>query len=155
MANCSSLASRSLRPRSRSIGLSVAGHRLKPGAPSSKITPKSSLLSISLLSLRRQAAALRIEETPIAPRSPWQNPYAERVIGSIRRECLDHLIVLGERRLRRVLSSYTDNYNGTRTHLSLDKDAPEGRPTHPRKPGRVTERKRVGGLHHEHLRIAA
>jgi transposase InsO family protein len=104
---------------------------------------------------RRQAAALRIEETPIAPRSPWQNPYAERVIGSIRRECLDHLIVLGERHLRRVLSSYTDYYNGTRTHLSLDKDAPEGRPTHPRKQGRVTERKRVGGLHHEYLRIAA
>jgi transposase InsO family protein len=104
---------------------------------------------------RRQAAALGIEEILIAPRSPWQNPYAERVIGSIRRECLDHVITFGERHLKRILSSYVDYYNGTRTHLSLYKDAPEGRPTQPPERGRIIARKRVGGLHHEYLRIAA
>jgi putative transposase len=104
---------------------------------------------------RRQAAALRIEEILIAPRSPWQNPYAERVIGSIRRECMNHLVVLGERHLRQVLSSYVGYYNGTRTHLSLDKDAPEGRTTQHPERGKVIARKRVGGLHHEYLRMAA
>ncbi len=63
----------------------------------------------------------------LAPRSPWQNAYAERVIGSIRRECLDHVVVIGERHLREILSKYVDYYNGTRTHLSLAKDAPEPR----------------------------
>jgi transposase InsO family protein len=104
---------------------------------------------------RRQAAALGIEEILIAPRSPWQNPYAERVIGSIRRECLDHVITFGERHLKRILSSYVDYYNGTRTHLSLYKDAPEGRRTQPPERGKIIARKRVGGLHHEYLRIAA
>ena len=103
----------------------------------------------------RQARALRIEEVPTAPQSPWQNPYAERVIGSIRRECLDHMIVLGEGHLRRILSSYADYYNGTRTHLSLYKDSPDGRPRQLPGQGRVVERDRVGGLHHEYLRIAA
>ena len=104
---------------------------------------------------RRQAAALQIKEVPTAPRSPWQNPYAERVIGSIRRECLDHVIVLGENHLKRILSSYVRYYNGTRTHLSLYKDAQEGRLTQPPGPGRVIEVKRVGGLHHEYVRMAA
>lgn len=104
---------------------------------------------------RRQAAALQIEEVPTAPRSPWQNPYAERVIGSIRRECLDHVIGLGENHLKRILSSYVRNYNGTRTHLSLYKDAPEGRLTQPPEQGKVAELERVGGLHHEYVRIAA
>ena len=64
---------------------------------------------------------------PDAPRSPWQNAYAERLIGSIRRECLDHIVVFGERHLRHVLLSYMDYYNGTRTHLALNKDAPKSR----------------------------
>ena len=72
---------------------------------------------------RLQVSALGIEEVVTAARSPWQNPYAERVIGSIRRECIDHLIVLGERHLRTIVSEYTDYYNKTRTHLSLDNDA--------------------------------
>jgi len=76
---------------------------------------------------RRQAAALMIKEVMTAARSPWQNPYAERVIGSIRRECLDHMIILSERHLKRVLSSYLAYYHGARTHLALAKDAPEGR----------------------------
>ena len=103
----------------------------------------------------RQARALRIKQTPTAPQSPWQNPYAERVIGSIRRECLDHTIILGERHLKRILSSYADYYNGTRTHLSLDKDAPQRRPTQPPELKSVVELKRVGGLHHEYVRMAA
>src|SRR5439155_11625722 len=69
----------------------------------------------------RQAKALDIREAVIAPRSPWQNAYAERVIGSIRRECLDHVVVIGERHLLGILSKYADYYNGTRTHLSLAK----------------------------------
>jgi transposase InsO family protein len=79
----------------------------------------------------RQTAALGIKEVTTAPRSPWQNPYAERVIGSIRRECLDHMIILGERHLKRILSSYLDYYHSARTHLSLEKDAPDGRVVQP------------------------
>jgi len=103
----------------------------------------------------RQAATLDIREVVIAPRSPWQNAYAERVIGSIRRECLDHIVVIGERHLRGILSTYVDYYNETRTHLSLAKDAPEPRSVQPPRQGRVVELPRVGGLHHEYLRRAA
>jgi transposase InsO family protein len=103
----------------------------------------------------RQARALRIKQAPTAPQSPWQNPYAERVIGSIRRHCLDHVIVLGERHLKRILSSYVDYYNGTRTHLCIYKDAPDGPPAQPPEQGRVVELNRVGGLHHEYVRMAA
>ena len=104
---------------------------------------------------RRQVTALKIQEVPTAPRSPWQNAYAERVIGSIRRECLNHMIVLGERHLRRILRSYVDYYNSTRTHLSLDKDTPEGRPIQHPNQGKVIELKHVGGLHHQYVRRAA
>jgi putative transposase len=103
----------------------------------------------------RQAKTLDIREVVIAPRSPWQNAYAERVIGSIRRECLDHVVVMGERHLLRILSKYLAYYNGTRTHLSLGKDAPERRSVQPPIQGRVVEEPRVGGLHHEYLRRAA
>jgi transposase InsO family protein len=103
----------------------------------------------------RQAKTLDVREAIIAPRSPWQNAYAERVIGSIRRECLDHVVVLGERHLREILSKYVDYYNGTRTHLSLAKDAPEPRRVQLRSEGRVVEVPRVGGLHHQYLRRAA
>src|SRR5438093_1580866 len=103
----------------------------------------------------RQARMLDVREAVIAPRSPWQNAYAERVIGSIRRECLDHVVVLGERHLRRILSTYVDYYNETRTHLSLAKDAPEPRSVPPPSHGRVMQVPRVGGLHHEYVRRAA
>ena len=103
----------------------------------------------------RQASALGIEEVLTAPRSPWQNAYAERVIGSIRREILDHVIVLGERHLRRMMKRYVRYYNGTRTHLSLEKDAPERRSVQPPCAGRVVALPRVGGLHHEYIRLAA
>jgi putative transposase len=103
----------------------------------------------------RQAGALNIREVVIAPRSPWQNAYAERVIGSIRRECLDHLVVIGERHLKGILSEYVDYYNGIRTHLSLAKDAPEPRSVQPPSQGRVVEVPCVGGLHHKYLRRTA
>src|SRR5947209_418786 len=103
----------------------------------------------------RQAKTLGIREAVIAPRSPWQNAYAERVIGSIRRECLDHVVVIGERHLRQILSNYVDYYNETRTHLSLAKDPPEPRSAQAPSQGRVVEVPRVGGLHHEYLRRAA
>jgi hypothetical protein len=90
-----------------------------------------------------------------APRSPWQNPYVERVIGSIRREYLDHVVIYNERHLRRVLPSYVDYYHRTRTHLSLDKDCPVSRPCQPARIGRVIAIPQVGGLHHRYERLAA
>ena len=96
-----------------------------------------------------------IEEVVTAPRSPWQNPFVERVIGSIRRECLDHVIVLNERHLRRILLSYSEYYHGSRTHLSLGKDAPDGRPVQSAGGGKVVAFPQVGGLHHRYERLAA
>jgi len=105
--------------------------------------------------VRRRLRTMGIEEVVTAPRSPWQNPFAERVIGSIRRECLDHLIVLNERHLRRLLSSYVDYYHRSRTHLALDKDAPDGRPVQRLGDGKVVSFPQVGGLHHRYERRAA
>ena len=98
---------------------------------------------------------LGIREVLAAPQSPWQNAYVERLIGSIRRECLDHVIVLNETGLRRVLKSYFDYYERTRTHLSLDKDAPISRPAQRPDIGPIVEIPQVGGLHHRYERIAA
>ena len=99
--------------------------------------------------------AMGIKEVVTAPRSPWQNPYVERVIGSIRREHLDHVVIFNERHLRRILPSYVDYYHRTRTHLSLDKDCPDPRPIMPRKIGKVVDIPQVGGLHHRYERLAA
>ena len=71
--------------------------------------------------------AMGIRDRPISPRSPWQNPYVERLIGTLRRDCLDHVLIFSERHLRRVLASYSVYYNETRTHLPLGKDSPLGR----------------------------
>jgi putative transposase len=87
---------------------------------------------------RRRMKGLRIEEVLTAPHSPWQNPFAERLIGSIRRECLNHVIAFSERHLRHVLTRYFSYYHRTRTHLSLTKDAPDGRPVEPLELGKVT-----------------
>jgi putative transposase len=103
----------------------------------------------------RQATTLDIREVIIAPRSPWQNAYAERLIGSIRRECLDHVVVIGGRHLLRILRKYVDYYNKSRTHLSLAKDAPRPRSVQRPSEGRVMELPRVGGLHHEYTPKAA
>ena len=90
-----------------------------------------------------------------AARSPWQDPYAKRLIGSLRRDCLDHVIVLDEAHLRRVLARYFAYCNATRCHLSLAGDAPEPRAVHSPKLGEVVEFPEVGGLHHRYERAAA
>ena len=104
---------------------------------------------------RATVAAMGIEDVVTAPRSPGQNPYVERVIGSIRRECLNHVIVLNERHLRQILSSTLDYYHRSRTHLSLEKDCPEPRLVHPPDAGKVIAFPQVGGLHHRYERLAA
>src|SRR5437016_691391 len=86
---------------------------------------------------RRRVKGLGISEVLTAPQSPWQNPFAERLIGSVRRDCLNHVVVLGERHLRRILISYFAYYHRARTHLSLDKDAPDGRPIEPPELGTI------------------
>ena len=102
-----------------------------------------------------QVKAMGIKQVLSAPRSPWQRAYVERVIGTIRRECLDHVIVFGERDLRRWLRVFIDHYHRSRTHLSLGKDAPEPRPVQDRGEGRVISMPEVGGLHHRYERRAA
>jgi putative transposase len=99
--------------------------------------------------------SIGLAEVLTTPRSPWQNPFAERVIGTIRRELLDHVIVLNERHLRRRLRSYLGYYHGSRTHLALEKDAPEPRAVEPPERGEVVTMPQVGGLHHRYLRRAA
>ena len=99
----------------------------------------------------RRIRAMGIRDQPTSPRSPWQNAYAERLIGSIRRECVDHIVVFGERHLRHALLSYMNYYNEVRTHLSLGKDAPVSRVVHA--VGQIPPRPILGGLHHEYVRI--
>ena len=99
----------------------------------------------------RRLRAMGIRDKPIAPASPWQNGFAERLIGSIRRECLDHAIICGERHLRRVLTSYADYYNRFRTHRSLNKDAPVSRSV--QRTGVISSSAILGGLHHHYRRI--
>jgi len=102
----------------------------------------------------RRVRSMGIEEVLIAPRSPWQNPYCERMIGTLRRECTDHMIVLSERHLRRILREYLDYYHRSRTHLSLGKDAPVGRAVEAGA-GEIIALPMVGGLHHMYVRRAA
>ena len=104
---------------------------------------------------RAQASNMQITEVLTAPRSPWQTPYVERLIGSIRRECLDHIIVMNVSSLRRILKSFFDYYHSSRTHLALAKDAPKPRPIQPPQAGRVVELPQVDGLHHRYERRAA
>jgi transposase InsO family protein len=91
-----------------------------------------------------------IRDRPITPRSPWQNGHVERLIGSIRRECLDHVVVLGERHLRHLLANYAAYYDGVRTHLALDKDTPLHRPV--QTDGRIASVTWLGGLHRYYVR---
>jgi transposase InsO family protein len=104
---------------------------------------------------RERVEAMGITEVVTAPRSPWQNAYVERVIGSIRHECLDHVVIFNERHLRRILSSYADYYHRSRTHLALNKDCPDVRPIEPPAAGRIIAFPQVGGLHHRYERLAA
>src|SRR6202022_1045285 len=98
----------------------------------------------------RRWRAMGIPDKPNAPTSPWQNGFVERLIGSIRRECVDHIVVLGEAHLRRILKSYARYHNETRTHLALDKDAPASRPV--QRTGVISSRAILGGLHHHYAR---
>jgi transposase InsO family protein len=99
----------------------------------------------------RRIRAMGIRDKPIAPASPWQNGFAERLIRSIRRECVDHIVVWGEAHLRRILRTYARYYNDIRTHRSLDKDAPAFRPI--QRIGNIMSQAILGGLHHRYVRI--
>jgi hypothetical protein len=103
---------------------------------------------------KKRVKDMGTDEVRIAPSSPWQNPYCERIIGSIRRECLDHLIVLNERYLHRILTAYFDYYHDSRPHLSLDRNLPTPREVEPLSQGEVTSIAMVGGLHHRYSRAA-
>ena len=111
--------------------------------------------SIHGAAFRRRVKGLGITEVLSAPRSPWQNPFAERVIGTLRRELTNHVIVLDERHLLRLLKEYVEHYNSTRTHLSLEKDTPLGREVQGPELGAVVAIPQVGGLHHRYERRAA
>ena len=102
-----------------------------------------------------QVNAMGIKQVLSAPRSPWQRAYVERVIGTIRRECLDHMIVFNERCLYRHLKMFVDYYHRSRTHLALEKDSPETRCVQPPDAGRIVAIPQVGGLHHRYERRAA
>ena len=104
---------------------------------------------------KKRIKDMGIEEVLIAPQAPWQNPYCERMIGSIRRDCLDHLLVLNERHLYRILADYFDYYHNSRPHLSLDRNSPTPRPVEPPSDGQVVAIPQVGGLHHRYTRRAA
>ena len=110
--------------------------------------------NISGARFRNRVKSLGIEEVLMAPRSPWQSPYVERLIGSIRRECLNHVIIFNERHLRRQPKSYTTYYHEVRTHLSLAKQSPVPRSIKPPEQGKVVAIPHVGGLHHEYRRAA-
>ena len=99
---------------------------------------------------QKRVEGLGLVEVPIAPRSPWQNAYVERFIGSLRRECLDHIVALNERQLLRIVQSYVAYYNRTRTHLALGKDPPEPRAVQRRALGNIVAVPEVGGLHHRY-----
>ena len=110
--------------------------------------------SIYGLIFQTRIANMGIEEVVTAARSPWQNPYCERIVGSIRRECVDHVIVLNEQHLRRILRSYFAYHHESRTHLSLDRNSPVPRDVEPPECGKVTAILQVGGLHHRYRRAA-
>src|SRR6202165_3889500 len=118
------------------------------GAPSYMIRDRDRIYGAVVT---RRLRAMGIRDKPIAPASPWQNGFAERLIGSIRHECLDHVIIRGEAHLRRILRSYAMYYNKIRTHRSLDKDAPIWRPV--QRTGVITSNPILGGLHHHYIRI--
>ena len=111
--------------------------------------------SIYGLEFQRRAEALGLEQLRIAPHSPWQSPYVERLVGSVRRECLDHVIVINPAHLHRLLKAYLAYYHRSRTHLSLDKDAPDQRPVQGPEEGKIVAIPHLGGLHHRYERRAA
>jgi transposase InsO family protein len=123
-----------------------------PEAPKYLIRDRDRKFSASF---SRKVASAGLTEVLTAPASPWQNAYAERVIGSIRRKCLDHTIILGERHLRQTVRRFAEYYNGVRTQLSLEKDSPKGRLIQFPDQGSIVTRRHCGGVHHEYFRRAA
>jgi len=121
-------------------------------APRYAIRNRDSIFGKEVVAITK---GMGIEEVLTAPRSPWQNPYVERLIGSIRRECLDHVIVWNDRSLRRTLKDYFHYYERSRTHLALAKDTPEPRAVQKPEDGRIVTAPQVGGLHHRYERRAA
>jgi transposase InsO family protein len=104
---------------------------------------------------KKRVSAVGFEEVLTVARSPWQNPYVERLIGTIRRDCLGHVIVFNERYLKRILADYFTYYHTRRTHLSLEMDCPQPREIQATDRGRVVESSEFGGLHHHYQRVAA
>jgi transposase InsO family protein len=133
-------------------GRSRARTFLREGAPRYLLRDRDRIFGHEFV---EQVKATGIEEVLSALRSPWQRAYIERVIGSIRRECLDHLIVFNERSLGRHLQAYADYYHRTRTYLALEKDCPEPRRVQPLAAGPIVSIPEVGGLHHRYERRAA
>jgi transposase InsO family protein len=119
--------------------------------PWSGSTSPAIMLRMEVLPVTHRLRAMGIRDKPIAPGSPWQNGFAERLIGSIRRECVDHVVALGERHLRRILTKYAAYYNRLRTHRSLNKDAPIHRAI--QRVGPIGSAPLLGGLHHHYCRI--
>jgi transposase InsO family protein len=146
--------------RRRILWLAVTRTRPPNGSPgksprhavgTARLNTSSVIETASMARHLRAAFGLGIRDRPTTPRSPWQNGHAERLIGSIRRECVDHVIVFGEQHLRRLLRSYQQYYNRTRTHLSLGKDSPVPRAVHAT--GSILPLPILGGLHHHYVRI--
>jgi putative transposase len=134
-----------------------AAHQIREAFPGDGTEPRYLLRDLDGAygdEFRRVVRAIGIQEILTAPQSPWQNPYAERVIGSIRRECLDHLIILSENHLRGILQEYVRYYNESRPHLSLEGNAPIPRSVEPPEFGDVVAVSQVGGLHHRYTRAA-
>ena len=104
---------------------------------------------------RKRVRAIGFEEILTAHKSPWQNPFVERLIGTIRGECPDHVVVINDRHLKRLLREYLSYYHGWRTHQSLEMDAPDGRPAQATTSGHVVEFPELTGLHHPYERVAA
>src|SRR6266849_6586952 len=176
MASCSSSASSSRSRQWRSTWREDGGRRARAGRPfcattrpasprwicswcrrsasaSSMCWSSSAIIDGDAVYGRvvtRRLKSMGIRDRPTAPRSPWQNGYVERLIGSIRRECLYHVVVFGEAHLRRILKAYVSYYNAVRTHLSVNKDAPIHRPIH--RLGRIISVPVLGGLHHQYCR---
>src|SRR5215472_2713081 len=117
-------------------------------APRYLIRDRDGIYGVAVI---RRLRAMGIRDKPIAAGSPWQNSFAERLIGTIRRECVDHVVVLGETHVRRILREYARYYNTARTHRSLDQDAPVSRPV--QQIGRIVSHALLGGLHHQYVRI--
>ena len=150
--------------RRRVVHFNVTAHptaawtaqQLVDAFPDDSPPPISSGIVTSLRrAVRHRVKGMGIEEVLTAPQSPWQNPFAERLIGSIRRECLDHVLVINERHLRRILTHYLTYYHQARIHLALGKDAPDIRPIAFPPAGKIVQLPEVGGLHHRYIRQAA